>query len=176
VATSDGGFLAGGGSNSGTTGNRTSPNLGANGSTDFWLVQLNANGAVLWDKALGGTDADAFFGLSLAQSADGSVFCGGDSLSGAGGNKTTAALGLYDYWLVKLTASAQPRLLASLVGTTPQIVLQGLAGRTYVTEASANLQTWTPVATNQLTGTQQVIADPGRAGQSRRFYRARLVP
>src|SRR4030095_14904224 len=129
IVTPDGGFLAGGGSNSEVSGSRTSPNLGI---TDFWLVQLNANGSVLWDDAIGGTDADAFFSLSLAQGADGSVYCAGDSISDLSGDKTTAALGLYDYWRVKLTAAvAPPRLLVSLVGSAPQIVLQGQSGRTY---------------------------------------------
>ena len=174
LLTSDGGVVAGGGSNSGITGNKTA---GCRGSTDFWLVKLDASGKSQWDKSLGGTDADAFMGLSLAQTTNGNVLCCGDSGSGANGDKTVPSWGATDFWLVALAAaSAQaPSLSISLESGVPRVVLSGETGRTYVTDASGDLQAWNPVATNQLSSPTATVVDPQQALNSKRFYRARLV-
>lgn len=171
---SDGTCVAAGGSNSGVSGNKSTPNRG---STDFWLVGLDAQGKRLWDKTLGGTGTDALLSLAIAQAADGTLICCGDSSSGISADKTAPLLGGSDYWVLSLgegTAATAPSLEISLQGGQPRVVLRGEPGKTYVTEASANLQSWIPVATNLLNGTTAVVSDPGQAGASRRSYRARL--
>ena len=45
--TNDGGFIAGGNSNSGTSNSKTKSNR--NG-TDFWVVKLNESGSILWQE------------------------------------------------------------------------------------------------------------------------------
>ena len=86
----DGGCIAAGGSNSGVSGNKSTPNRG---STDFWLVSLDAQGKRLWEKTVGGTDTDALVNLSIAQAADGALVCGGDSFSGNTADKSTLRWG-----------------------------------------------------------------------------------
>jgi hypothetical protein len=45
------------------------------------------------------------------------------------------------------------------------------AGKTYVLEASRNLITWTPVATNTATGGTWMFTDPNMAVTEARFFR-----
>jgi hypothetical protein len=53
--TPDGGFLIGCASDSPTSGNKTSPSLDSGHffGGDMWIVRVNAQGAVLWDKTFG---------------------------------------------------------------------------------------------------------------------------
>jgi len=97
--TADGGFIAGGDSRSGATGNKTSPNYGGN---DFWVVRLDASGNLLWDRSFGGSQDDRL--SSLRQTADGGFIVGGSSLSIADGNKTSTNFGGVDYWVLRLDA------------------------------------------------------------------------
>lgn len=174
VATPDGGCVAAGGSNSRVSGNKT---VAGQGSTDFWLVKLDASGQRQWEKVVGGTDTDALVGLSLDVTTNGTLVCCGDSSSGIGGDKTVPSFGLADFWLVTLGTSrpSAPTLEIAWQSGVATVVVNGQAGMTYVTEASADLGRWTPVATNQLTGTSAVISDPGQAGKSSRYYRARVL-
>jgi hypothetical protein len=98
--TSDGGFVLGGWSSSGTEGTKTSPNYGG---YDFWVVRLDANGNQLWDRSFGGIAHDGIYGLQ--QTSDGGYILGGASESGVGGNKTSPTRGMYDFWLVRLDAN-----------------------------------------------------------------------
>ena len=54
--------------------------------------------------------------------------------------------------------------------------LLGENGRTYVIEASTNLQNWTPIYTNTVTGGTLQFDDMGAAGVPVRFYRAVVIP
>ncbi len=94
--TSDGGYILGGHSYSGISGNKTNANFGVN---DFWLVKIDANGNKQWDKSYGGTSYD--FLVTLQQTTDGGYVLGGYSSSPPSGNKTNINFGGYDYWIVK---------------------------------------------------------------------------
>jgi hypothetical protein len=98
--TSDGGYIVGGSSRSGVSGNKTAPNFGFN---DFWVVRLDAQGGRLWDISFGGSSSDYL--QSLAQAADGGFVLGGYSASGTDGDKTAPNLGNNDFWLVRLDAN-----------------------------------------------------------------------
>jgi|GEM_PF-3353672 len=65
------------------------------------------------------------------------------------------------------------RLSLKWVGNLPRIELNGTAGRTYVTEVSTDLGTWTPLATNRLVSGSIQVFDTGYQGQPARFYRAK---
>lgn len=97
--TADGGFIFGGYSISGASGNKTSTNFGG---YDFWVVRADANGNRLWDRSFGGTSDD--FLRSIGQTTDGGFLLGGQSLSGANGNKTSANFGTNDFWVVRLNS------------------------------------------------------------------------
>ena len=68
----------------------------------------------------------------------------------------------------------QPQLSspAMLVPRAFQATLSGQPGRTYVIEASTDLITWAPVATNTLSGTAWTFADPVAPSVRQKFYRA----
>jgi len=115
--TSDGGFILGGSSISGKSGDKTQANWGslnANGNYnyDYWVVKLNASGTKVWDKTLGGTSYDYF--SDLQQTSDGGYILGGTSQSGISGNKTEptrdnpGADHKGDYWIIKLQADGSP--------------------------------------------------------------------
>lgn len=95
--TADGGYMLGGFSNSGISGDKTDA---GKGDSDFWLVKIDANGTKVWDKAFGGSGADYLF--SLQQTADGGYVAGGHSGSSISGDKSEANYGAGDYWVIRL--------------------------------------------------------------------------
>jgi hypothetical protein len=105
VQTADGGYILGGYSSSGISGDKSQPNKGSITLTtsDLWIIKINANGNKIWDKTIGGTSQDALADLTLAS--DGGLIIGGYSQSNIGGDKTQPSRGLSDYWIVKTDAT-----------------------------------------------------------------------
>ena len=97
IQTADGGYLAGGYTNSPAGNDKTSDGKGL---PDMWIVKLAPNGTTQWDKTIGSAGSD--FLLDLIQTADGGYFLGGHSDSNASGDKTQNTRGVDDYWVVKL--------------------------------------------------------------------------
>jgi len=95
--TSDGGFLLGGHSSSGISGDKTQALWGVR---DYWIVKIDSLGNKQWDKDFGGTDDDLLY--SLLATDDGGYFLGGISLSGVSGNKTQSTWGGIDFWIIKI--------------------------------------------------------------------------
>ena len=95
--TSDGGYILGGYSSSGISGDKTEKSYGVN---DYWVVKLDASGSIQWQKSFGGMDDDYL--ISIRQTSDGAYILGGSSESYDSGNKTQSAKGYLDYWVVKL--------------------------------------------------------------------------
>ncbi|QHT70877.1 T9SS type A sorting domain-containing protein [Rhodocytophaga rosea] len=96
IATSDGGYLLGGHSNSLIGGNKSAPFLGAD---DFWVIKLDNTLNKQWDKTYGGKGEDVL--TSLINMPDGYIL-GGYSASKTGGDKTEDNKGDTDYWLIKV--------------------------------------------------------------------------
>ncbi|RDC64874.1 T9SS type A sorting domain-containing protein [Adhaeribacter pallidiroseus] len=110
VATPDGGYLVGGYSVSGKTGDKSENNKGTPNQpgyylADYWVVKLNHQGAKLWDKAYGGTEADKL--TTIIVTPDGGYLLGGTSASSQSGDKSQEGKGKTDFWLVKLDATGQ---------------------------------------------------------------------
>ena len=101
IQTSDGGYLLGGGSASGISGDKTEASLGI--SYDYWVVKLDASGNIEWQNTIGGSAWDYLH--SVIQTSDSGYLLGGYSASGISGDKTEASLGGTDYWVVKLDAT-----------------------------------------------------------------------
>ena len=99
LACADGGCLLGGYAGSPANGDVSEA---SRGQMDYWIVKLDPQGHKRWDKRLGGSLQD-FLG-SMAQTADGGYILGGDSTSGATGERTESSRGDWDYWIVKLAA------------------------------------------------------------------------
>lgn len=76
----DGGFILGG----------RSVSYGS-GSSDFWLVKIDANGDSLWSRTYGGNHTD--WGRVAKQTVDGGYIIAGDTY--------TYGAGDYDFWVVK---------------------------------------------------------------------------
>ncbi len=91
--TADGGFIAIGNSNS-VDGDVT----GNNGLEDYWVVKLNSDGSLNWQKSLGGSGSD--FGEDIQQTADGGYIATGYTASNDG--DVSSNNGNRDYWVVKL--------------------------------------------------------------------------
>ncbi|HNM08840.1 MAG TPA: T9SS type A sorting domain-containing protein, partial [Chitinophagales bacterium] len=110
--TTDGGFILGGTSTSGISGDKTAANIGG---VDYWIVKVNASGTLVWEKTIGSTGSDYVY--TCIATADGGSLAVGMSDGIANGNKTEAANGLFDYWLVKLDNSGNITWQNSIGGT-----------------------------------------------------------
>ncbi|QMU29525.1 T9SS type A sorting domain-containing protein [Adhaeribacter radiodurans] len=97
--TTDGGYILGGHSKSGISGDKTE---GAFGNYDFWVIKVDAQGNKQWDKTYGGDKDERL--VELQQTQDGGYILGGHSSSGVSGSKTEPSRGGTDYWVVKLQA------------------------------------------------------------------------
>ena len=93
----DGGFLIGGQSESGQTGNKSTPN---NGQRDFWLVKIDGEGNKIWDRTYGGSEHDDAFALYVNE--EGEILFGGSSRSNAGLDKFEDSQGGEDFWMLFL--------------------------------------------------------------------------
>ena len=94
LETPDGGYLLLGQSLSPPSGNKTAPLYGG---YDIWLVKIDSNGEIVWDKTYGGDNVE--FISSAIETSYGYVLVS-DSYSGISGNKTTPNLGASDVWLI----------------------------------------------------------------------------
>lgn len=93
--TSDGGYIVAGSSYS-----NDGDVSGNHGERDYWIVKLNADGNLVWQKCLGGIDND--LALSVQQTTDGGYIVGGSAVSNDG--DVSGNHGDRDYWIVKLDA------------------------------------------------------------------------
>jgi hypothetical protein len=103
IPTSDGGYLLGGGSSSGISGDKSEA---SRGSSDFWIVKISSTGSKEWDKTFGGSSRDYL--SSIVPTPDGGYLLGGDSYSGISGDKSEANRGdeyTNDYWVVKIDST-----------------------------------------------------------------------
>lgn len=98
--TSDNGYIITGFSNSSASGDVTSA---SHGDYDAWILKLDSNGNVSWQKLLGGSGAD--YCRHIKQTADGGYILAGYSTSSASGDITQASRGNYDIWVVKLNSA-----------------------------------------------------------------------
>ena len=98
----DGGFLIGGQSESGVTGNKSTPN---NGQRDFWLVKIDGEGTKIWDRTYGGSEHDDAFALYVNE--EGEILFGGSSKSNAGLDKTEDSQGGEDFWMLFLEPTGE---------------------------------------------------------------------
>jgi len=96
VENADGNFIIAGYSDSPISGTVTENTLGG----DVWVLKIDANGNVIWDKNLGGTDAENAEDIIIDPNGD--ILITGRTKSGISGNKTSVGYGGNDYWLIKI--------------------------------------------------------------------------
>lgn len=98
--TKDGGYIIGGSSTSGKSGDKTEENFG---NLDYWVVKLSSDGKIEWQKTYGGKYLDQL--KTVEQTLDGGYIIGGYSNSPVSGNKQDANMGAGDYWIIKTDKS-----------------------------------------------------------------------
>ncbi|NHZ86117.1 MAG: T9SS C-terminal target domain-containing protein, partial [Planctomycetia bacterium] len=81
--TTDGGFILGGTSGSGISGDKTEPNQGR---SDYWVIKLDETGNIIWQNTIGGSHSDNLH--AIQQTTDGGYILGGTSESNISGDKT----------------------------------------------------------------------------------------
>lgn len=94
--TFDGGFVATGHSVS-NDGDVT----GNHGSYDYWVVKLDVNGNLVWEKSMGGSDMDMSFGIK--ETSDKGYIITGQSVSSDG--DVTGSHGGEEFWVVKMDST-----------------------------------------------------------------------
>lgn len=102
INTKDGGYLLGGSSNSGISGDKTQLNWDtSNFNTDFWIVKIDSIGTKKWDKRFGGLKSE--FLQSLIETSDNGYLLGGYCFSENNGDKSEPSWSSNsDYWIVKI--------------------------------------------------------------------------
>jgi len=110
--TTDGGYIVSGDSDS-NNGDVT----GNHGGKDYWIVKLDENGNIEWQKSLGGSGDDQTY--SVQQTTDGGYIVVGSSNSNDG--DVSGNNGGKDFWVVKLNTSGNIIWQKSLGGSLTDV-------------------------------------------------------
>lgn len=86
---------------------------GLHGEQDFWVVKLNSDGGIQWQKAFGGSDWEYAYAVDLTM--DGGYIIAGTTYS-TDGDVSSNPHGDGDFWLVKLDNSGNMQWEKSLGG------------------------------------------------------------
>ena len=150
---------------------------------DYATVAYSSAGVRLWTNRYNGPgNGKDFTGLAIRSSVldalktrqalavghDGSVYLTGSSDAG---NRGAA----FDFATVKYVV---PPKLARPGVTNGHFafIISGSSGASVEIQASTNLQSWLPLATNTLVGGTNYLSDPQSPNAKARFYRALLLP
>ncbi|TCK67970.1 hypothetical protein DFQ05_1754 [Winogradskyella wandonensis] len=107
--TDDGGFIIAGGSDSEDT------DISNNkGTYDFWIVKINANGDLIWEKSFGGNEIDE--ARAIVKATDGNFVIVGDTRSSDG--DVSGNNGAADLWLIKISSEGNLIWEKTLGGTS----------------------------------------------------------
>lgn len=86
----------------GSSGNLQMP---SNGNDDVWLIKLDQQGSVEWQKLLGGSGSEDY--ALLVEDEEENIIVAVSSMSQISGNRTTALKGMSDVWLIKFSKSGE---------------------------------------------------------------------
>ncbi|MFI5134297.1 MAG: T9SS type A sorting domain-containing protein [Chitinophagales bacterium] len=113
--TTDNGFIVAGFSSS-----NNDDVTGNHNDNDFWIVKLDADGNLVWQKSLGGSASDQAY--SIQQTTDGGYIVAGSSNSNDGDvSGHHGSLSYTDYWVVRLDASGNLVWQKSLGGSNDEL-------------------------------------------------------
>lgn len=101
-ATGDGGYLLGGDSSSGISGNKT---VGTKGFIDLWVVKINSRGDILWQRTYGGNSTEWL--ANFYPSPNGGYMIGAMSGSDPGFDKTESNRGDRDFWIFHISEEGE---------------------------------------------------------------------
>jgi hypothetical protein len=97
------GFIIGGYSNSVISGDKTENPVGDPYSSDYWIMQINEFGEIVWQNTIGGASGEGLKDIYPAP--DGGYILVGHSSSPSSGDKIEPILGepyTADFWIVKI--------------------------------------------------------------------------
>lgn len=100
IQTPDNNFIISGASYSPISGDKTEDSY--NGNSDLWILKLNTNGNIIWQKTIGGDLWDATY--DFKPTTDGGYIIAANSNSNLFNDKTEGNFGVIDYWVLKLDA------------------------------------------------------------------------
>ena len=110
VKTTDGNYLIAG------TAISTDGNISASkGNSDAWVIKINDNGALLWEKSFGGSSFDAAWAIDSGNGIFSSYVIAGNSKSSDG--DVTANNGENDFWVLKINNTGKLLFEKSLGGS-----------------------------------------------------------
>lgn len=121
IQTTDGGYIMVSVSNSSVSGDVTEANKGGD---DWWVVKLDATGAITWQKLYGGTGGERT--PYIVQTTDGGYIVAGGTASSASGDVTGTNKGNSDWWILRLDSSGN-KLWDRLYGSTSNEYVHSLA-------------------------------------------------
>jgi hypothetical protein len=113
VFTADSGFLVGGSSSSGISGEKTDSSRGYD---DYWIVKFNSSGIIQFDKTFGGDNFDDL--TAMQPTDDGGYILGGTSASDIFAEKSEDSRGGYDYWIIKIDKNGNKEWDKTLGGSS----------------------------------------------------------
>jgi len=141
------------------------------GDTQSMILSTNVLKA-LTSSSLGITNSSVGGLLELANRALAAQNTGGATLSEINSAVDAVNQAFHECRMVVACSDHMTETASGLI----QLTIPGQVGRTYVIEASTNLQSWVPLtAVVNVNGRLEVV-DPYAKKSSRRFYRAILVP
>jgi len=100
IQTTDGGYMLGGGSKSGATGDKSQNSSGKN----YWIIKTDATGNKQWDKTFGTINGNEEL-FSITETNNKQYILGGISYGGIGGDKTDTSRGGMDFWVIKIDSA-----------------------------------------------------------------------
>ncbi len=109
--TDDGGYIV-----AGSTQSNDGDVTGNHGSSDYWIVKLDASGNIQWQRCLGGSSYD--YAISIRQTADGGYIVAG--YTGSNDGNVTGNHGISDFWVVKLDAAGAIQWQSCLGGSSSE--------------------------------------------------------
>ena len=123
--TSDSGFVLGGTSYSGLSGDKSDPNYDTSFVTgDFWIVKTDSLAVKQWDKRYGGNNSEIH--LETIQTTDGGYISCGQSFSGISGDKSQPNWDptqvSNDYWVIKTDSAGNKEWDKRFGGTSFELV------------------------------------------------------
>ncbi|MDO1450478.1 T9SS type A sorting domain-containing protein [Rhodocytophaga aerolata] len=129
--TSDEGYILGGYSDSGVSGDKSEKRKSEEhySGGNFWVVKTDASGNKQWDKTFGGKRIPGYSGdnygeyiKSLQQTSDGGYVLGGTTYSTAGFDKSEVSRGDADFWVVKTDASGNKQWNKTIGGNRTDVL------------------------------------------------------
>lgn len=117
LPSSENGAIIGGRSNSNISGDKTDD---SNGSTDVWLLEIDSEGSIVWQKTIGGSNSEGTQAL-VAIPGTGYLIAS-DSLSPVSGDKTEDSFG-FDYWMIKVDQTGNILDQNTIQATETDVVL-----------------------------------------------------